>query len=153
MNFKLSGVERPKHLKMFEGDVEMMRKAHHKFVEGIKNEHSQMMYTSGSQSLMFTKNGKYFPVFVISLRMLRRTNITLPVKIFFANHDKYEEHICEEILSSLNATCVILFDILSSVLHDVKIIKYQFKVFAMICSSFEEVLFFDDGAFCQTTHY
>ena len=147
VGFDPSGGERPKHLEMPEADVETMRKAHQKFVEGISDGHPQMAYTPGSQGLVSTGGGKYLPVFVISLRMLRRTGTTLPVEVFLADHDEYEKNICEEVLPTLNATCVIMDDILSSVPHDVKITKYQFKVFAMIFSSFEEILFLDADAF------
>ena len=147
VGFNPSGNERPKHLEMPEEDVEKMRKAHQKFVEGIKEEHPQLVFTPGSQGLVSTGGGKYLPVFVISLRMLRRTGTTLPVEVFLADHDEYEEHICKEVLPSLNATCVIMSDILDSVPHDVEITKYQFKVFAMIFSSFEEILFLDADAF------
>ena len=139
--------ERPKLLKMPEKDVETMRKAHQKFVEGITGQHPQMVFTPGSQGLVSTAGGKYLPIFVISLRMLRRTGTTLPVEVFLADQDEYEEHICEEVLPSLNATCVIMSDILSKVPHDVEITKYQFKVFAMIFSSFEEILFLDADSF------
>ena len=147
VGFKPSGGERPKHLEMPKKDVETMRKAHQKFVEGIQDGHPQMVFTPGSQGLVSTGGGKYLPIFVISLRMLRRTGTTLPVEVFLADHDEYEEHICEEVLPSLNATCVIMDDILSSVPHDVEITKYQFKVFAMIFSSFENILFLDADAF------
>lgn len=147
MGFDPAGRERPKHLEMPEADVETMRKAHEKFVEGIKDGNPPMVYTPGSQGLVSTGGGQYLPVFVISLRMLRRTGTTLPVEVFLADHDEYEKHICEEVLPPLNATCVIMDDILSSVPHDVKITKYQFKVFAMIFSSFEDILFLDADAF------
>ena len=147
VGFNPSGNERPKHLEMPEEDVEKMREAHEKFVEAIKEDHPQIVFTPGSQGLVTTGGGKYLPVFVISLRMLRRTGTTLPVEVFLADHEEYEEHICKEVLPSLNATCVIMSDILSSVQHDVDITKYQFKLFAMIFSSFEEILFLDADAF------
>lgn len=147
VGYNPSGSERPKHLEMPKEDVEKMRKGHSKFVEGIKDEHPQMVYTPGSQGLVSTGGGKYLPVFVISLRMLRRTGTTLPVEVFLADHDEYEENICKEVLPSLNATCVIMSDILTSVPHDIAITKYQFKIFAMIFSSFEEILFLDADSF------
>lgn len=147
VGFNTAGAERPKLLEMPKEDIEKMRKAHQKFVEGITDEHPQMAFTPGSKGLVTTGGGKYFPVFIISLRMLRRTGTTLPVEVFLADHDEYEKEICDEVLPSLNATCVILSDILTSVPHDVEITKYQFKVFAMIFSSFEEILFLDADSF------
>jgi alpha 1,2-mannosyltransferase len=147
MHFNPSVTERPKKLDMPKEDVERMRKAHRKFVDGIQKDQPRMPFTPGTRGLVSTGGGKYLPVFVISLRMLRRTGTTLPVELFLADQDEYEENICTEVLPSLNATCVIMSDILKSVEHDVEITKYQFKVFAMIFSSFEEILFLDADSF------
>ena len=138
---------RPKHLDMPEEDVEKMRKAHQNFVNGIHDDQLGLVYTPGSRGLVSTAGGKYLPVFVISLRMLRRSGTTLPVEVFLADQEEYEESICKEVLPSLNATCVIMSDILDRVPHSTEITKYQFKVFAMIFSSFEEIVFLDADAF------
>lgn len=138
---------RPNLLEIPEIDVEKMQKAHTKFVDGIKENPPQMIFTPGSQGLVSTAGGKYLPVFVISLRMLRRTGTTLPVEVFLADHEEYEPYFCQDVLPPLNATCVILSDILESVPHSVEITHYQFKVFAMMFSSFEEILFLDADCF------
>lgn len=138
---------RPEVLKMPNGDLEKMRNAHVKFVDAIKKIHLKMPFTPASQGLVSTAGGKYLPVFVVSLRMLRRTGTTLPVEVFLADHEEYEKEICEDVLPSLNATCVLLSDIFDKVPRSAKIAKYQYKVFAMIFSSFEEILFLDADAF------
>ena len=140
-------LERPNLTEMSKESVGKMREAHKKLVDGIKGNHPQMVFTPGSRGLVSTAGGKYLPVFVISLRMLRRTGTTLPVEVFLGDHEEYEENICKEVLPSLNATCVILSDILESAPHEVEIAHYQFKIFAMMFSSFEEILFLDADAF------
>lgn len=138
---------RPKFLEMPQRSVEKMRNAHTKFVEGIKGNYSELAFITGSEGLVSTAGGDYLPVFVISLRMLRRTGTTLPVEVFMADHEEYEEHICEVVLPSLNARCVILSDTLESGQGSVRITRYQLKVFAMIFSSFESILFLDADSF------
>lgn len=138
---------RPDLLEISNIDMEKMQMAHTKFVQGIEENPPRMVFTPGSQGLVSTAGGKYLPVFVISLRMLRRTGTTLPVEVFLADHEEYEPYICKEVLPSLNATCVIMSDILESVPHSVDITHYQFKVFAMMFSSFEEILFLDADCF------
>lgn len=138
---------RPDLLEISNINMEKMQKAHTKFVQGIGENPPRMVFTPGSQGLVSTAGGKYLPVFVISLRMLRRTGTTLPVEVFLADHEEYEPYICKEVLPSLNATCVIMSDILESVSHSVDITHYQFKVFAMMFSSFEEILFLDADCF------
>ena len=138
---------RPKFLEMPQMNVEKMRNAHTKFVEGIYGNHSELAFLPGSEGLVSTAGGEYLPVFVISLRMLRRTGTNLPVEVFMADQDEYEEHICEVVLPALNARCVILSDILESAQLSVRISQYQFKVFAIIFSSFESILFLDADSF------
>lgn len=138
---------RPKFLEMPQKSVEKMRNAHTKFIERIKGDHLELDFIPGSEGLVSTAGGDYLPVFVISLRMLRRTGTTLPVEVFMADHEEYEEHICTVVLPTLNARCVILSDILESAQPSARITRYQFKVFAMIFSSFESILFLDADSF------
>ena len=138
---------RPDLLEMPKESVKRMRTAHTKFVNGMREKRPQMAFTAGTRGLVSTAGGEYLPVFVISLRMLRRTGTTLPVEVFLADHEEYEEYICTKVLPSLNATCVIMSDILDSVPHSMEIAHYQFKVFAMMFSSFEEILLLDADCF------
>lgn len=138
---------RPKFLEMPQKSVEQMRNAHTKFVERIKGDHLELAFIPGSEGLVSTAGGDYLPVLVISLRMLRRTGTTLPVEVFMADHEEYEEHICTVVLPALNARCVVLSDILESNQRTVRITRYQFKVFAMVFSSFERILFLDADSF------
>lgn len=138
---------RPEVIEMPDVSLEKMQKAHIKFIDAINKSQLEMPFIPGSRGLVSTAGGRYLPVFVISLRMLRRTGTTLPVEVFLADLEEYEPEICEGVLPSLNATCVILSEIFDKVPHSVKITKYQFKVFAMIFSSFEDILFLDADAF------
>ncbi|RMJ24602.1 Alpha-1,2-mannosyltransferase [Aspergillus sp. HF37] len=69
------------------------------------------------------------------------------MEVFLADWGEYEDHICDVVLPSLNARCVVLADHLGAAPDVKKIEKYQFKLFAMLLSSFEEVLFLDADAF------
>lgn len=139
--------ERPDFLYMPRADVEKMKNAHTNFIEQIQSNSPKLHYTPGTRGLVSTAGGAYLPVLVISLRMLRRTGSQLPMEVFLASPDEYESFICEIVLRALNARCVILSDILDSVASTSKISHYQFKPFAMLFSSFEEILFLDADAF------
>ena len=138
---------RPDLLKMNTRDLGRMRKAHGQFVEAIEQNPPALSYTPGTQGLVTTAGGSYLPVLVISLRMLRRTGSQLPMEVFLATPDEYEEYICDEVLPSLNAKCVVLSEIINAVPGSSQIEKYQLKPFAMLFSSFEEILFLDADAF------
>ena len=133
-------------LSMPDKDVAKMKKAHETFVDGL-DKNSQLVYKPGTRGLVTTAGGAYLPVFVVSLRMLRRTGTDLPMEVFLADKEEYEEYICDEVFPGLNAKCVVLSDILEAVPHTLAITHYQYKVFAMTFSSFEDVLFLDSDAF------
>ena len=139
--------EREDLLDIPDEDVMKMKKAHDKFVDGLHGQATQMVYAPGTRGLVTTAGGPYLPVFLVSLRMLRRTGTDLPMEVFLADQNEYEEYICDEVFPKLNAKCIVLSEILEAVEHSLEIKKYQYKVFAMIFSSFEEVLFLDSDAF------
>jgi alpha 1,2-mannosyltransferase len=78
--------------------------------------------------------------------MLRRTGSTLPVELFLDSPDEYNTRICRDDLPALNVKCVIMDDILASAPQPPKLKKYQYKVFSIIFSHFQEVLFLDADA-------
>ncbi|KAJ5715141.1 uncharacterized protein N7483_012322 [Penicillium malachiteum] len=136
---------RPDLLQLDAEDIGFMKKAHAGFTHKILDSPPELNYVSGTRGLVSTAGGSYLPVLVISLRMLRRTGSTLPMEVFLANESEYEEYICDTVLPSLNASCVVLSHIMDVSLT--KIETYQLKIFAMIFSSFEEILFLDADAF------
>jgi alpha 1,2-mannosyltransferase len=79
--------------------------------------------------------------------MLRRTGSQLPVEVFLDNWGEYDMMTCERTLPSLNAKCRVLTDIWSTAPSLTTLIKYQYKAFALLFSTFEEVLFLDADAF------
>ena len=140
-------------IQMDPSHVAEMTRAHGKFVAGMQAQIPRYIPTKSvaRKGIVSTAAGYYFPVFLVSLRMLRHTGTTLPVEVFLARDQEYEPEICEKVLPELNAKCVILDDIFS---HDNgthkpthTISKYQYKIFAILFSSFDEVLFLDADSF------
>ncbi|KAI9806595.1 MAG: hypothetical protein M1825_006052 [Sarcosagium campestre] len=139
----LDKLVRPNFLEMPRSDVEIMKEAHTHFLKEMNNNPPVLPYSPGTRGLVTTAGGAYMPILIVSLRMLRRTGSQLPVEVFLSSPDEYEPLICEAVLKELNAKCVILSDILESVPEPLEIKTYQFKAFAMLFSSFEEILFID----------
>ncbi|KAJ5368257.1 uncharacterized protein N7496_008017 [Penicillium cataractarum] len=138
---------RPNYLSVDAEDIALIKNAHTSFVAAITGEDSAptLPYVPGTKGIVSTAGGTYLPVLVISLRMLRRTGSTLPMEIFLADEAEYEEYICDVVLPSLDARCIVLSRILAAAPATIE--KYQFKPFAMLFSSFEEILFLDADAF------
>ncbi|KAJ5173847.1 Alpha-mannosyltransferase [Penicillium coprophilum] len=140
-----NALPRPDTLYVPEEDINTMKEAHAGFVNAITDSPPELPYIPDTKGIVSTAGGFYLPVLVISLRMLRRTGSTLPMEVFLSDEDEYEPYICDEVLPSLSARCVVLSRIL--IATPAQIQKYQYKPFAMLFSSFEEILFLDADAF------
>lgn len=123
-------------------DKEALRNSHAEFVAAIPKKPPTGAF-SGTGAVYVT-GGKYVPIMLISLRMLRRVSPSVPVEVFFGTKDEYEPDLCENVLPSLNAKCLVLEDIYGRDFFDnFDIQGYQFKALAILASSFENVVFLD----------
>lgn len=129
-------------IEMSTEDIAAMKTAHTTFVERTSSLSLVDLYIPGSRGIVTTAGGKYIPVFLVSLRLLRRTGSTLPVEVFLADQTEYDHKLCTRTLPALNARCRILTDVLGAS-ENVEIKTYQYKIFAILFSSFEDVFFLD----------
>jgi len=101
------------------------------------------------RGIVTVAGGEYFPPALLSIRMLRKTNCTLPVHVFLPSPAEYEPIICEELLPALGADCFVIEDYLKQDAR-FKILHFQLKALAILFSSFEEVVYID--ADCLALH-
>lgn len=144
--------ERPDLVDLPETSRKSMEWAHRAFVEAVRR--SPVLagggaYVPSTSGLVSTAGNSYLPLYVMSLRMLRRTGSTLPAELFLRDSSEYESKICEEVLPSLNARCIILTDIMRTTRFGspMVIAHFQLKVFAVLFSSFENILWTDSDCF------
>ena len=138
---------------MRSNDVLQMRELHSSFVANMSKHLPAFIPTQGGskRGIVTVAGGYHFPIFFVSLRMLRRTGSTLPVEVFLPDEDAYEAEICEEILPQYNAKCVTLTSVFGyddgthQPVNGLE--KFQYKIFSILFSSFEEVLFLDSDSF------
>lgn len=132
-----------------EEDIESLRQSHERLVGHANfsrvNEQATRLF-SGT-GIVTVAGGYYFPPAILSIRMLRKTNSTLPVQVFLRNKSEYEKKICQEVLPALNAECFVIQDHLRKD-NPVKVKHYQLKALAILFSSFESVLYLDSD--CMT---
>jgi alpha 1,2-mannosyltransferase len=140
-------------LNMAANDVLSMREKHRNFVEQLGVQFPNYVPTQGAakRGIVTVAGGYHFPIFFVSLRMLRRTGTQLPVEVFLPDQSEYEKEICEDILPQFNAKCHVLTDIMNhhggTDKEPVQIKKFQYKIFSILFSSFDEVLFLDSDCF------
>ncbi|KAF2666349.1 nucleotide-diphospho-sugar transferase [Microthyrium microscopicum] len=128
-------------------DLAAMQVSHRTMVEGIKTLSSRLPYTPGSRGVVMTAGGRYFGVAITSVRMLRRAGSELPVEVFLDSWDDYDIGTCEKILPAMNAHCFVMSEQWSQTPKFGTLLKYQYKSFALLFSSFEHILFLDADAF------
>lgn len=138
---------RPDVLWMEPADIKHMQEAHSNFIHDVKRSPPQLVYEPNTRGIVMTAGYIQLPVLVTSLRMLRRTGSLLPVEVFLADVSDYDDDICDRILPSLNAKCLLLSDVFQAAKSGVSIDHYQYKVMAILFSSFEQVLLLDSDAF------
>lgn len=130
-------------LKMSKDDVNALAESHSQIKKWIHNNSTLLPYRKGTQGLVTIGGEGYMPMLVVSLRMLRRTGSTLPVEVFLPSEASYERRICEEVLPSLDAKCLLLSSLTLKTAAAADIRGYQYKIFALLFSSFEDVVFVD----------
>jgi alpha 1,2-mannosyltransferase len=116
-------------------------------VDNIEHLVPELPYHAQTRGIVMTAGGPYIDILLVSIRMLRRVGSQLPVEVFLDTGSDYDHRLCEKILPALNAKCKILSDIWSTTPSSEKLKSYQYKVFALLFSSFEDVLFLDADAF------
>ncbi|KAG5361736.1 Alpha-1,2-mannosyltransferase MNN21 [Yarrowia sp. C11] len=130
----------PKH-------VEQMTELHKNLVDELDrvlDDFGDLSKIYKGMGIAVVAGGRFMPIAINSLRMLRRTGCTLPVEVFLANQEEYEVQLCEEIFPALGAKCRVLPDVLGkAALRNFPLKGYQFKVLSALASSFEHVLLLD----------
>ena len=131
-------------ISMPEKDIEVLRQSQERLVGHADfsrvNEQATRLFSGAG--IVTVAGGSYFAPAILSLRMLRKTNSTIPVQVFLRNKSEYEKKICQDVLPALNAECFVIQDHLGKD-NPVKVEHYQLKALAILFSSYESVLYLD----------
>jgi alpha 1,2-mannosyltransferase len=147
--FEMQYLRKPRvdYIRLSEQDLEAMQASHEYMADVSRNMAKQIPYQSGARGVVTTAGGRYTSPMMVSLRMLRRVGSELPVEVFVPSWAEYDNGLCEHILPRLGATCRILSEMLSMTPALDSVSHYQYKVFAILFSSFEDVFFLDADCF------
>lgn len=124
-----------------------LMKSHYLIRSSTQRLSPRLVFSKGNMGIVTTANPKYMPILLVSIRMLRRTGCQLPIEVFIDDWTKYDPHVCEGVLPPLGAACVVLSEIYETAPKARTPTSYQFKLFAILFSSFQHVLFLDTDAF------
>ncbi|KAL1900598.1 mannosyltransferase [Sporothrix stenoceras] len=103
-----------------------------------------------TRGIVMTAGGQYVGIAVTSILMLRRSGSQLPVQLFLDSDSDYDATLCESVLPALGTECHIMQRFWETTPWMPPLARFQFKVFSILLSSFQEVLFFD--ADCWPIH-
>ncbi|TVY58637.1 Alpha-1,2-mannosyltransferase MNN22 [Lachnellula suecica] len=129
-------------------DLEATRLAHDVVVGSLSQSHYDVLASAATKPStrgIVTIGGDTFTGQVlVQLRMLRRFNAELPVEVFLPEPDEAElkGHICHTLFPALNARCVPLPKVPGH-----KLSRFAYKAFALLHSTFEDILFLDADNF------
>ncbi|EEH15870.2 hypothetical protein PABG_05957 [Paracoccidioides brasiliensis Pb03] len=129
---------RPDLFAISEGDVKQLQQVHQRVVQKIK------MIIQAWNWCIIEASG--------ALCLLQDANISrlsgtrFPVEVFIASQEQYDEVVCEQILPTMNAVCIVLSGILGTNVVS-RLEPFQLKSFAMLFSSFEQLLWLDASCF------
>lgn len=130
-----------------EQEIEQLRMNHQKFVDNLGEVGELSFFTPGTKGIVATAGEKYVNALLVSLRVLRRVGSKLPVEVFFDAHTQNTDRVCNDMLEKLNAECRFFSDVWIATPDMTYLKSYQLKIFALLFSSFEDILFLDADAF------
>ncbi|KAK9236406.1 mannosyltransferase putative-domain-containing protein [Lipomyces kononenkoae] len=139
--------QRVDFLKLSAEDRQAVKDSHSFMVKQALHQAPDLFYIRTTKGIVTTAGPRYMPILLVSLRMLRRGGSELPVEVFLGSWDEYNSTICEGIFPSLGASCRVLDGIYNKAPSIAKPERFQFKILAILFSSFEDVLFLDADAF------
>jgi alpha 1,2-mannosyltransferase len=136
----VAGIKRRDITTLSEVDFHVSKNAHTSVVHLLPQFSDLAIYVKRSHGIVIVGGGRFTPMAIVSILMLRRTKSKLPVEVFLPNENDYDHYICEILFKELNTRCITLSRVIKG--HQ-SITRYQYKVFAIILSSFEDVIFLD----------
>ncbi|KAI3406037.2 hypothetical protein KGF56_001256 [Candida oxycetoniae] len=102
----------------------------------------------GSSGYVLIGGGKYSWLSYLVIKQIRATGAKLPIELFLASKDDYEETFCTHIQSKYNARCNVFDTELAKQLQEkFNIGGYQYKMLALLSSQFENVFYIDSDNF------
>lgn len=141
---------RPDVMWMDDADLSRMKTAHSNFIKDIQLTTAKLAYNPNTRGITITASDQSLTTLTISVSMLRKTGSDLPVEVFLDKASTYTEDYCLNVLRPFNVKCRFLSDILVAGEAAIKPHSFQFKILAIIFSSFEDVLLLDADAWPVT---
>lgn len=136
-------------IKISADDFNSLKKSHEEFLSSVRYLAPSLPFKRGSRGIVMTADSAYLGVAITSLLMLRRTGSKLPVQLFLDSATERGRQLCDQALARLNARCLNMDSFFPQPANStaMNLEKYQFKVFSLLFSTFQDILYIDTDAF------
>ncbi|KAK3318091.1 mannosyltransferase putative-domain-containing protein [Apodospora peruviana] len=132
---------------MTAADQSDLAQSHASFVKQLPDFARRLPFDRDTAGIVTTAGANNFGQVVTMMVMVRQSGSKLPVQIVLDSTDPWIEELCANQLRRLGATCIRLDEIWSALRKSksvpATIERYQWKVMALLASTFQDVLFLD----------
>lgn len=134
-------------LQLSEEELNLMTKSHSNILKNIPKKAPHNFYKGNG--IVFVGGGKFNFLTLLSIKRIRDLGSKSPIEVLIPTLDEFEANLCFKIFPQYNAKCLLLPKILNKYSAEDNIFKkfdfkgYQYKVLALLVSSFEKILFLD----------
>lgn len=135
-------------LQVDETCLDELSASHSEYMNFIQNTDIQFGDTSSvsGNGVVMVGGGRFDFLALMNVQWLKVLKSELPIEVFIGSKKEYDPKFCNEILPRFgdNVKCTLLWDHMSEGLFRKFNIKgFQYKAFALLVSSFENILFLD----------
>ncbi|EGW32290.1 type II Golgi membrane protein [Spathaspora passalidarum NRRL Y-27907] len=126
--------------------MEELIEKHSSISKQLPSKIAQSTYKKNSKGVVLIGGTKFSWLSYLAIVALRETGSKLPVELIMPTKNDFEREteLCTKLLPPLQATCVVVPDVLGkAVMKEHAFSKYQFKALALMVSSFEHILMLD----------
>ncbi|CCE63438.1 hypothetical protein TPHA_0E03480 [Tetrapisispora phaffii CBS 4417] len=136
--------------KLSDSQTKDLQVNHERFVNFIDTDIAEMdpaikeQLWPNEKGIVIVGGGKFSIISINTIKAIRERGSTLPIEVIIPRSSVPEEEYCNRFLPSFNAKCVYLDDTLPNEFKErLTLKKYQYKSFALLVSSFKNVLYID----------
>ncbi|CUM67571.1 uncharacterized protein PRCAT00005271001 [Priceomyces carsonii] len=125
-----------------------LKQKHFKVMNELPSEIPKALYKKDMCGVVLVGGGRFSWLAYLALLSLRRSGSRIPAEVVMPKLADYENELefCKVVLPKLNAECVVIPEELGSVVTmnwAKNLASYQFKILALLVSSFQNVLLLD----------
>ncbi|KAH3681794.1 hypothetical protein WICPIJ_007233 [Wickerhamomyces pijperi] len=140
-----SETELRKFVKVDEETIAKVTKIHEEIVHNIQplRKTARDLYTN-KDGIVLIGGDKFSWLSLLSIKSIRSFGTRLPIEMIIPTEEEYEYDLCEKLLPSLNAKCILLPEVLGEdLMNTMSFSGYQYKSLAILASSFNNLLLLD----------